>query len=253
MKPEHPGFLRDPKTLAILLIILILAAVATRVQRGTALPPLEPGGTWVEVEKGTRVAVRVLDSVEAAQRTLGFDIRAAGVLPVRLAIDNQGAAAVRIEAPQTFLIDRRDLAWPLLTADQAVTRLRAAPGAGAPPRKPDSRPWARVPETLTGFALDVILRGDPDPDGPETGFLGIWAARFRGGDLPTVEHRVINHLLGKFPRNPNLEPGQSAEGYLLFPGATDEASGIVALRLGLALDGRVRVLEISPAALKLAP
>ena len=246
MKPEFTGFLRRPRILGILSIILISAAITAvfRFQRDTPLPPLEPETPWIDVD-GARVALHVLETPETARQAFGFDIRGAGLFPVRLSIDNQGSATVRIDAPQTFFVDSRDLAWPLLTTPRAIPRLRAA-GSLVPPPAQVSKAWMKAPETLTGFALDILVRGEPDLEQPEGGLFRGWLARFRERPATPLENRVQRHLLGGFPRNPDLEPGRSAEGYLLFPGRPEEIQGLALMRLALALNGRVRVLEITP-------
>lgn len=241
MNPRLRASVRAPMTAGFLGVLILAALAGVFLRRETPAPPPVPEGAWMALDD-MRIALRALESPDAGQRAFGFDIRGAGLLPIRLAIANQGSSVARIDAPQTFLIDRRGLAWPLLTLDQATARLKTAGGIGQA-RESDARPWTRAPETLTGFALDVVPRNGTDPAGTQSGGLGAWFGLGGGAPLP-LETRVRNDLMGRFPRNPNLTPGQTADGYLLFPGQTGEAQGILSIRLGVALDGRVRVLEI---------
>ena len=60
---------------------------------------------------------------DSAKEAFGFDIRGAGVLPVRFVLDNQSDGNIEIRGDQTFLIDAENQAWPLLTYDQAYRRV----------------------------------------------------------------------------------------------------------------------------------
>jgi hypothetical protein len=60
----------------------------------------------------------------------GFNIRKAGLLPVRFVIDNQAQARVSVYSAQTFLLDCEGQAWPLLTSEQAYDRVKGYVEAG---------------------------------------------------------------------------------------------------------------------------
>lgn len=213
------------------------------VHREASLPPPQPAGHWIEVQ-GLRIAGQALQTADGAKQAFGFDIRGAGLLPIRLAIEHRGKAVAGIDAPQTFLVDREGLAWPLLTAAQARARLPAAVESEATGHRAAAAYWKNAPETLTGFALDLGIRGAPDPDLDEGSPYNSWWKMIRGLDAPAAEMRVRERLTRNSLRNPSLGAGQAVEGYLLFPGRADEAKAIAILRLGLAMDGEVRVVEI---------
>lgn len=222
-------------------MILAAGAAFLALPRKPPVPVAEAAWSAVEGSEGARVALRLLANAEVARQAFGMDLRSAGMLPVRVAIVNPGPLPLRIDAPQTFLIDRQGLAWPLLTLDQAEARLKTLGNPGAGP-KPDGEPWTQVPETLTGFALDIVPSKGPDPGQAGSGGLGAWLRFLR--DSPSLEQRVLDDLTARCPRIPELRPGQTAEGYLFFPGGSGEAQEAVLLRLGVALAGSVRVMTI---------
>jgi len=61
-------------------------------------------------------------SSEKAKEAFGFDIRAAGMLPVEVVFDNEGRTPLEIDASQTFLEDRDGNLWPILSSKIAYER-----------------------------------------------------------------------------------------------------------------------------------
>ena len=142
----------------------------------------------------------------------GFDIRGAGLLPVLVSIDNRGGGALKIIPRQTFLIDSDGQAWPLLTTDQALSRLDSANVTHAGERS------LSVPtdlETITGFALNTIH---------SVGFSNLADAYTR------PESGFGEGPRGRNLRNPLIPAGEAASSLLFFPGR-EEAKSVRGLRL----------------------
>ncbi|MEZ4485522.1 MAG: hypothetical protein R2864_13355 [Syntrophotaleaceae bacterium] len=59
----------------------------------------------MQLVAGAQVAAQSYADSAAAKQAFGFDIRAAGLLPVQVVIDNGGASALNMVPEQTFLID----------------------------------------------------------------------------------------------------------------------------------------------------
>lgn len=188
--------------LALLAAALLVSFVARR------NPPAQPERLSTPVASGD-VSFQAMAYADPrqAQATFGFDIRGAGVLPVRVRIDNRGKDAVRLVPRQTFLIDLDGQAWPLLAAAQAAKRLEQ----GGHPRQAPRPPAADDLDALTGFALELA------DDGREPS--------------------------GDRPRNPPIAAGQAAAGVLYFPGA-DEARGARNLRLCYEQGGKPECLSL---------
>jgi hypothetical protein len=243
MIPPLRPFLKKPTTavfVGLLVAAAALALLAALSPPPAPLPKPEPAGIRAELQ-GVALAVEVLEAPEAARRRFGFDIRAAGLLPVRLAVANRGTRTARLNPPQTFLIDGQALAWPLLTADQARDRLAEKSAGGKPARSSlSARQWTEAAAILTGFALDVFVRRRPAE--VPTGWSG-WLGSLVEGQREAPENQARRDLADKFLRNPPLRPGESAEAYLFFPGR-EEVRGAETLRLAVEVDGRVEVLRI---------
>lgn len=229
--------------LAVWVAVSALLACSTYHHKITPLPMPFPGH-GVEVE-GARLAAQAYVEPETAEQAFGFDIRGAGLLPVRLVIDNQGRSVVKINPQQTFLIDQQGLAWPLLTAEQAQNRIVAAVGPGETLKNAAlSTLWGGASGVATGFAIGIILQGglalEMNPALAGAGFGALISGR---SDTYELENRIRKDLGSKSLRNQRLPPGELAQGYLFFPGQ-DEAQTAQLLRLGLELDGYPQVVNV---------
>lgn len=231
---------RARKLIALLPPLILAAAGLAWFAYGTRTAPSpEPETAWIELAE-LRVAAALEDS-DTARRTFGFDIHGAGLLPVRLAIENRGAHPARLDPPRIFLIDGQGLAWPLLTAGQARSRLAEALGEGkAPKHTPGAKQWIEAAPVLTGFALNVFLRDEPEA--VASGRSG-WLGRLLGEERESPEQRSRRDLLSRFLRNPPLPAGKTALAWLFFPGR-EEVRGAEILRLAVETEGRVRIASI---------
>jgi hypothetical protein len=232
--------------LAVLLLAAGLVLAAIGGLRLTAEPAARPDPESAGVEiHGVRLAAEAIEEPGAARRAFGFDLRGAGLLPVRLVLENHAGQAVRLIPQQTFLIDRQGLAWPLLTAGQAKERLAAVlpPGDSVAKRR-NAKEWVDAASQLTAYALDGFVRQGRVEAKP--GWRG-WLGRLLGSEWAAAENRSRRDLVDGFLLNPAVPPGATAEAYLFFPGR-GEARGAEALRLALEIDGRVLA-----AAVPLAP
>jgi len=199
---------------------------------------------------GARVAGEAYADPEQAERAFGFDIREAGLLPVRLVIDNQSASVVQVSPQQTFLIDRDGQAWPLLTGEQAHNRVASAVQWGETARNAaqtavEGAAAGALTSSAIGLILDGWLNGGMSNrllDHTAVG-AGVGAIVGGGQDTQELEHRIRRDLIGKSLRNQRMLPGELAHGYLFFPGK-DEARSAVTLRLGLEFDGYPQVVNL---------
>lgn len=208
-----------------------------------------PGSPHVDVQGALVAADAYVDSAIAKQ-AFGFDIRGAGLLPVRLAIDNRSRNVIQVDPRQTFLIDRRGMAWPLLTGEQAYRRVLEATSLAE--RTGNAGPSALLGAatgTLTGFAIGFLLHGG-FAGGAQGALLehaagGAVVGAITGGsrDTAPLEERIRRDLASQSLRNQRLQAGALAQGYLFFPGK-DEAVSADSLRLGLELDGYPQVVNV---------
>lgn len=227
----------------------LLVSCMTYENRIPPVPLPSSNRDHVDVE-GARVAAEAYADPEQAEQAFGFDIRKAGLLPVRLLIDNQSASVVRVNPQQTFLIDQDAQAWPLLTGEQAHNRVASAMQFGTlMGNAARGAAWGAGAGALTSFAIGMILYGGFG-DGlsnnlPEHAAAGAGVGAIVGGgqDSQDLEDRIRRDLIGKSLRNQRLQPGELAYGYLFFPGK-EEARSAKILRIGLELDGYPQVVNL---------
>lgn len=246
--PTAPIFIPAGRR-ALVLVCALLASCTTYDDR---IPPVPlPSSTSDHADVGgARVAAEAYADPDQAERAFGFDIREAGLLPVRLLIDNQSASVVRVNPQQTFLIDREGRAWPLLTGEQAYNRVASAVHVGTLVGNASrGGVWGASAGALTSFAIGLILDGGIGSglsnNLAEHAAFGAGAGAFVGGRQDTLglEDRIRRDLIAKSLRNQRLQPGELAYGYLFFPGK-DEARSASALRIGLELDGYPEVVSL---------
>lgn len=223
----------------------MLASCTPYGERIAPIPLPSLHGNHIDIQ-GAQLAAQPYVDPKQAEAAFGFDIRGAGLLPVRLALDNQSGSVVRINPQQTFLVDGEGQAWPVLTQDQAYNRIsraiefrEIARGAGK------SATLMGAAGAVTGFALGVLLGegvGKTTLQGIEVGTpVG---ALFGGGDaVYGLEAKIRQDLLAKTLRNQRVQPGELAYGVLFFPGS-EEARSARSLRLGIELDSYPQVVNL---------
>jgi hypothetical protein len=181
------------------------------------------------------LAAQAFADTEKAQEAFGFDIRSAGMMPVQLIFDNQGAHPLEIVAGQTFLEDEAGNIWPILDRETAYERatkytqtkevfkegayhafLGAAAGAiiGA------------AVGIVTGENVAVAVGKGAAVGGAAGATLG-GTKGYVSGDARRI---VINDLKRKTLENKPVDPRSLSFGFLFFPG---EAPSAKELRLQL--------------------
>lgn len=232
-------------SLPVAAVIWLLSGCATYDNRVTPIPLPSAQVEATNVNNVLIVAQVHLDRQKAKNR-FGFDIRGAGLLPVRVVIDNPEQNEVRVNPHQTFLVDQRGDAWPLLSADQAYRRVRGKievretlEGLGTPALLMGGA------GALAGFALGVLVGeniGDATLKGAAVGASigALSAGTLAFGNLESE----IRHDLGRESlRNQRIGRGELAYGYLFFPGK-NEATSARYLRLSLHINGIPHLAEI---------
>jgi hypothetical protein len=227
------------------LAVSILASCAPYGERVAPIPLPSSRGDHIDIQ-GAQVTAQPYVDPKQAEAAFGFDIRGAGLLPVRFALDNQSGSVVRVNPQQTFLIDLDGQAWPVLTAEQAYNRIGRAVefqeiGKGAA----KSATLIGAAGAVTGFALGVLLGegvGKTTLQGVEVGTSV--GAFFGGTDAAYgLETKIRQDLAAKSLRNQRVQPGELAYGVLFFPGR-EEARTARSLRLSIELDSYPQVVNL---------
>ena len=233
------------KTLLVLTFLLGMAACTVYGDRVAPVPLPSSQTNHVDVMGAKLVAYPYVDD-DSAEAVFGFDIRAAGLLPVRFVIDNQSSGTVQVDPNQTFLIDEQGQAWHLLTSEQAYKRVSRTVEVG------ETLLGAVKPSVLlgtagavVGFAIGILSSASIGEGIAKGAAVGASIGAIYGGGRrhETLDSEIRYDLQRHYLRNQKVGKGQLAYGYLFFPGK-DEAVSARALRLGLRLNRELRVVNI---------
>lgn len=227
------------------LVVALAMGCATYGERVAPVPLPATQAQHVDVE-GVKLFARPYLDPEEAKAAFGFDIRGAGLLPVRFVIDNQSDGAARVRPDQTLLVDEQGNGWPLLTSEQAYQRVKGHVDVG------ESMVGAAKPAALlgvagavAGFAIGVVTGENVGDTMAKGAAVGAAAGAIAGGGqtYDSLETRVKGDLRRQSLRNRNVTRGELAHGYLFFPGK-DEAGSVQTLRLGVEIGGKFHLVNL---------
>lgn len=248
MKHAHPPAVHrelSKRIVAAVTALVLSSSCAHREGQVAPIPMPVTSGDHIDVQ-GVKVTASAYTDADQAETAFGFDIVGAGLLPVRIGVDNQSATVVKVNPQQTFLIDMDGQAWPILTAEQAYNRAAKAVELGT--ITGDAATSAALLGTagaIGSFALAVVLsRGIATPVA-QGAIAGASLGALTGGTdaVYGLENRVRSDLAHKALRNQRIQPGEMAYGVLFFP-ARDEARGARSVRLTLELDGYPQIVTL---------
>jgi hypothetical protein len=218
---------------ALAVILLISGCVAYRSREVSFRHPSSFAN--MQFVAGAQVAAESHADPRQAKEVFGFDIRAAGILPVQVMIDNAGDQELQIVPSQTFLIDGQGGMWNLLSGATAYDRLaqsseygRIVEGSGK------GALLGAAGGALLGAAIGVLAGenvGSALGKGAALGGAGgAVIGGIQGGSSDDAGLRISRDLANKELQNKVVEPGSLAHGFLFFPG---EAPSAKTLRLQL--------------------
>ncbi len=240
-------FLEKGSCLAIaILFVLALAACAGYGHRIAPVPLPEAQANHVTVDGVDVVAVAYPDA-KIAKKHFGFDIRGAGLLPVRLVIENRGTEKATIDPNQTFLIDRIGQAWPLLSAEEAYRRIRSHVEIGET-AKGTAKPAVLLGSAgaLAGFAVGILSGHNVGESAGKGAVLGATAGALAGGAsaYASTSEKIKEDLAQRTLCNRPVRPGELVYGFLFFPGH-NEVTSVQRLRLAINIGSKEHVVDIN--------
>jgi hypothetical protein len=188
---------------------------------------------------GTQIGGKAFVDPAAASQAFGFDIRAAGMLPVQLVFDNQGTQALEINPSQTFLEDNEGNLWPILTdrfayeraTQYAQTNKIFAEGAY-------SGFLGAAAGSIIGAAIGVVTGEDVVRSAGEGAIIGGAGGAVLGGvqgaaTSNEARNAIVGDLRDKSLENKAIVPGNLSYGIIFFPGEAESAR-----RLRLQIKGK---------------
>lgn len=230
----------------LLCLALSLLACATYGERVAPVPLPAAQADHVDIG-GAKVIARAFASDKEINQAFGFDIRGAGLFPIRFVIDNQSPSMAQVRADQTFLIDAQGQAWPLLTAEQAYQRVQSHVELGET-AKAIGKPAVLLGAAgaLAGLAVGIVTGGSIGEITAKGAATGAATGALFGGTkrYNELDQEIRQDLLQESLRNERIYPGELAYGYLFFPGK-GEAKSATALRLGLEVGDKTHIITIT--------
>ncbi|HEX9022109.1 MAG TPA: hypothetical protein VF903_12715 [Nitrospirota bacterium] len=206
--------------------IVILAAGATACSTAYVTKPLPfklPSAYPNSQEAwGAVIGARAYSDPKEAKENFGFDIIAAGMLPVEVVIDNRGPHPLEINGTQTFLEDRQSNLWPVLNRDLAYER---------------ATKYAQTKETFSeaahsgflgaaagaaiGAAIGILSGqnvGEAAGKGAAVGGAGgAVIGGSQGYEAGEARHAIVADLQRKTLPSKSIEPNNLSYGFIFFP------------------------------------
>ena len=234
------------RRIAVCMIMLLALAGCTGYKSQEV--PFRPPEAMANVQSvaGAQVAAVAYDDPKQAERAFGFDIRASGLLPVQVVLDNAGDSSLRVVPGQTFLMDNEGNYWNLLDRRTAYQRVE------------ESSEYARIAGqagkrsllgaaggAIVGAAVGILTGenvGEALGKGAAVGAAG--GAVLGGGEelaSDRAERRISQDLAEKNLENRSVDPGKLGRGFLFFPG---EAPAAAKLRLQLEDESKGNVYNL---------
>ena len=172
---------------------------------------------------------------ETAKEAFGFDIKGTGLLPVQLVMNNQGTRIFEINAAQTFLKDKNDRLWNVISNKSAVERIDKATQTGAIGKGAGKGAMlGAAGGAILGAAIGVVSgKGVLEATGKGAAIGGAGGAVYggaRGGTDSEKRWTISDDIKEKGLEGKEIPPQAIANGFLFFPA---EAKTAKELRLQL--------------------
>jgi len=239
-------------SLLSLAIILILLGGCTRYE--TRVQPLKMPSAYPNVTRigDTQIGAEAYSDPGRAEEAFGFDIRGAGILPVRVVFDNRGKNALEIVSSQTFIVDNENNAWPILDQTLAYERISKKTEMGEVlPQGAKYGALGGVAGGIIGAAVGIVSGSNIGDAAMKGAAAGAAAGATLGGakGLSDVEirDRIHDDLNRRSLENRPIKPMEMAYGFIFFPG---EAKTAMELRIRIK-DSTTG--QVYPLTMKLAP
>ncbi|MEW6500723.1 MAG: hypothetical protein ACOY8P_01345 [Thermodesulfobacteriota bacterium] len=202
----------------------------------------------VTVAGGLRISAEAFTDAKKAEQTFGFDAHGAGLLPVQVTFQNDSQETVYVNADQTFLVDRNNKAWPILSLEKTHQRTQGHVDIGET-AKETAKPALLLGAAgaIAGAAIGIVTGDNVGEAAGKGAVLGAAAGAILGGakGYATGGEKVREDLASKRLSGGPILPNQIAYGVLFFPGmGKDEAQGATELRLALTIGRQNQIVRL---------
>ncbi|HBR22272.1 MAG TPA: glycine zipper family protein [Nitrospiraceae bacterium] len=172
---------------------------------------------------GATVGAKAYADADEARETFGFDIRAAGMLPVQVVFDNQGKHTLEINSSQTFLEDNEGNLWPILASDIAYERATKYAQTKEIFKEGAYHGFlGAIAGATIGAAIGIVTGQDVAKMTGRGAALGAASGAVIGGakgyDAKEAQSKIIDDLKQKSLQSKPIESNTLAYGIIFFPG-----------------------------------
>lgn len=216
-----------------MIVPFILAAVfftASCARYETKIQPLKMPSAYPNVVQigDTLVGAEAYSDAKKAEAAFGFDIRGAGVLPVRVVFDNKGKEPLEIISSQTFLLDIENNAWPVLEQNIAYDRLSKKTEMGEVlPQSAKYGALGGIAGGIIGAAIGIVSGSSVGDAAMKGAAAGAAAGAVIGGTKGLtdgeVQEKIHSDLAKRSLENRAIRPMEIAYGFIFFPGESKTA------------------------------
>jgi len=235
------------KLICILTISAHIFACATYENRAVSFRPPQDYINYQDVT-GLKVGAEAFADQKQAEEVFGFDVRAAGLLPVQVVMENKSGQGAEVITGQTFLIDDTNRYWKILTTKEAVERVEKATQSGAiGGGAGKGAMYGAAIGSLLGLALGVVSGRNAGGAALKGGVFGAAGGAVIGGASKAGEEGEREYTISEGMREKGLEgkvipPEALVSGFIFFPG---EATSAKELRLQIRLRGSGTVQNLN--------
>ncbi len=212
---------------AVLIAIFAILSCESYKQKVTPikLPAAYPNSTSVA---DAQIAAQAYNNEKEAKEAFDFNIRKAGLLPVRVIFDNKGNQPLEIVSSQTFLVDSANNLWPILDQSIAYDRLAKSTEWGKiAPEASKSAFLGGAAGAVIGAAVGIVTGQNVGSALGKGAAVGAAAGLTYGGVKGLTDqdvHSKIRHdLETQSLKQKNIPPHEVSYGFIFFPGEAKDA------------------------------
>jgi len=227
----------------VLLMLIVLCMGCATSYKAQPLsfkhPSSYPNAGHVE---GAAIGAEAYIDKQQAHDAFGFDIRGAGMLPVRIVVDNQGESGLFIKPDQTFLQDGSGNLWPVLSEKFAYERVtKYAQTKQIFKDGAYSGVISGAAGAIVGAAIGIVLStaGKGAAVGAASGAVLGGLGGYASAD--EANRMVMEDFEEKNLQYKSLPPNKLSYGFIFFPG---EAQSANSLRLQLEVENTGKVYTL---------
>lgn len=223
--------MRSKKLIFTAIFSILFAACATS-YKAQPLPFKAPGAyPNAQSIAGAMVGAKAYVDPKEAEQAFGFDVRGAGLLPVQVVFDNQGAHPIEIDPSQTFLEDNEGNLWPILRSDLAYERATKYAQTKEVFKSGAYHGFmGAIAGATIGAAIGIVTgRGIGEAAGKGAAIGGAAGAVTGGAsvyDSDEARRNIINDLQQKTMQQKPISPAGLSYGFIFFPGEAKTAKQI---------------------------